>query len=101
MASWALLRGWVFSAWTTPATWGVDQLVTASDLNTQLRDNLNTLKTPPSAHYELNESSDYTTSSASFVDVDATNLALTITTSGGDVFVGFHGSVEHSGGMAV
>ncbi len=103
MASWALLRGWVFSAWATPVTWGVDQLVTASDLNAQLRDNLNVLKTPPSAHYELNESSDYTTNSATFVDVDATagKFNLTITTSGGDVFVGFHGCVEHSNSLAV
>ncbi len=101
MASWALLRGWVFSAWATPVTWGVDQLVTASDLNAQLRDNLNALKTPPSTHYELNESSDYTTSQTSFVDVDSTKLKLTITTAGGDVFVGFHGSVEHSGGSAI
>lgn len=101
MASWALRRGWVFSAWTTPVTWGVDQLVTASDLNTQLRDNLNALKTPPSAHYEGNQGSDYTTASASFADVDGTNLALTITTKGGDVFVGFQGSVEHSTSGAV
>jgi hypothetical protein len=96
MASWVLLRGWVFSAWTTPATWAVDQLVTAGDLNTHLRDNLNALKTPPSAHYELDESSDYTTTSTSFTDVDATKLALTITTTGGDVFVHFHGVVTNS-----
>jgi hypothetical protein len=84
-------------AWTTPATWAVDQLVTATDLNTHLRDNLNALKTPPSAHYEANQGSDYTTTSTSFVDVDSTNFALTITTAGGDVFLGFHGSVESSG----
>jgi hypothetical protein len=93
MASWALLRGWVFSAWTTPATWAVDQLVSADDLNTLVRDNLNALKTPPSAHYECDEGSDYATNSTSFTDVDATHLALTITTAGGDVFVGFHGNV--------
>ncbi len=79
--------------WTTPKTWAVDELVTASDFNTHIRDNLNALKAPPSAHYELDEASDYTTSSASFVDVDATKLALTITTNGGDVLVHFHGTV--------
>jgi hypothetical protein len=93
MASWGLLRGWVFSAWTTPATWAVDQLVTAGDLNTELRDNLNALKTPPSAHYECDESSDITTNSTSWVDVDST-LELTITTSGGDVMIGFTGTVD-------
>lgn len=31
-------------AWTTPATWTVGSLVTADQLNTQLRDNLTFLK---------------------------------------------------------
>lgn len=48
-------------------------------------------RTPPRDSYTLNEGSDYTTSSTSFVDVDGTNLALTITTNGGDVLVGFAG----------
>ncbi len=82
--------------WTTPKTWAVDELVTASMLNTHLRDNLTALKTPPSAHYEVDESSDYTTTSTSFEDVDGTNLSLTITTNGGDVMAGFVGSVAHS-----
>lgn len=86
------------SDWTTPKTWAVDELVTASALNTHLRDNLNALKTPPSAHYECNEASDYTTSGTSFADVDATNLALTITTNGGDVLVHFHGLVSNTVG---
>lgn len=79
--------------WTSPATWSVGQLVTAADLNTQLRDNLLALKNPPTAHYKLNESANYTTNSTVFVDVDATKLALTIVTSGGDVLVGFAGSL--------
>ena len=87
-------------AWTTPKDWTTDELVTASDLNTHLRDNLNALKSPPSAHFEANESSDYATTSGSFADVDATagKMSLTITTNGGDVLVHFHGSVEHSAG---
>jgi len=88
-------------AWVTPRTWVPEELVTANLLNTHLRDNLNALKNPPSAHYELNQGSDYTTTSGSFVDVDATNLALTITPSGGDVLVHFHGAVENSGGSAI
>lgn len=31
-------------AWTTPKTWTIGELVTASDLNEQVRDNLNHLK---------------------------------------------------------
>jgi len=87
-------------AWTTPKDWETDELVTAGDLNTHVRDNLAALKNPPSAHFEANESANYTTTSASFADVDATagKCSLTITTSGGDVLVHFHGTVEHSAG---
>lgn len=80
-------------AWTEPKTWTAEPLV-ASDLNTHLRDNLNEIKDPPTDHYEPNELTDYSTTSASFVNVDGTNLALTITTSGGDVMVAFHGYVR-------
>jgi hypothetical protein len=72
----------------------VDELVTAGDMNQQIRDNLNALKNPPSAHFEANQASDYTTSQTSFVDVDSTNLALTVVTHGGDVFLHFHGTVN-------
>lgn len=81
--------------WTQPKTWASEPL-TSGDLNTHLRDNLEALKEPPSANYILNESSDYTTTSTSFVDVDATKLALTITTNGGDVMVHFHAMVANS-----
>lgn len=89
-------------AWTTPKTWTTGEPLTAGDLNTHLRDNLEALRQPPTAHYEPDETSDYSTTSGTFVDVDSTNLALTITTNGGDVLVGFHGSaggVAGSGGM--
>lgn len=81
--------------WTEPKTWVAEPLV-AADLNTYLRDNLNALKEPPSAHYELDESADYTTTSTSFVNVDSTDgkLSLKINTNGGDVLVGFHGYVQ-------
>ena len=81
-------------AWTTPRTWVTDELVTASIMNTHVRDNLDALKSPPSASYVLNQGSDYTTTSTSFVNVDGTNLSLGITTSGGAVMVGFHGTVD-------
>jgi len=87
--------------WHTPITWQVNQLVTDTDLNEQVRDNLSYLKqrvdTPASAQYTLNESTDYTTSSSSFVDVDAVRLALTLYTSGSAVLVGFYGTFSASG----
>jgi hypothetical protein len=87
-------------AWTTPATSRWISWLHRS-LNTHLRDNLNALKSPPSARYEANESSDYTTTSAGFADVDSTNFALTITIAGNDVFLGFTGVVAHSVGVAI
>ena len=44
------------------------------------------------ASHVLNEVNHYTTSSTVFVDVDATDLALTINTHGGDVLVGITAS---------
>lgn len=87
-------------AWTTPRTWVTGELVTATIMNTHIRDNLNALKAPPTDSHVVNEASDYTTTSTSFVDVDATDLALTITTTGGDVLVHFHGSVYRNGGSS-
>jgi hypothetical protein len=83
--------------WTTPATWTTGQLVSASDLNTQVRDNLEYLKertdTPASAQYVLNETANYSTTSTAFVDVDATKLVFTLVTRGNPVLVGFYGTV--------
>ena len=47
--------------------------------------------------YVCDEASDYTTTSTSFVDVDGTNLALTIITNGGPVLVHFHGMFYTNG----
>jgi hypothetical protein len=84
-------------AWSDPRTWVDDELITDTILNEHVRDNLNALKDPPTALYDVNEGADYTTTSSSFADVDATNLALTITTGGAhDIMIGFTGSVDHS-----
>lgn len=83
-------------AWTAPRTWVAGELVTATLLNVHLRDNLDALKAPPTLTYEINNPSNYTTTSATFTDVDATNLALAITTTGGDVLCVFQGSLAHS-----
>jgi len=85
-------------AWHTPATFVTGNPITATVLN-NISDDLSYLKAPPTAHFEADESSDYTITSTSFVDVDATagKFSLTITTAGGDVMVGFHGSVNQAG----
>jgi len=87
--------------WNNPITWTPNQLVTDTDLNEQIRDNMGYLKqrvdAPASASYMLNETSDYTTTSTSFIDVDAVRLSLSLTTSGSAVMVGFFGTVSASG----
>jgi hypothetical protein len=84
-------------AWTTPKTdWAESNLVTETHLN-DIGSNLAELKAPPSANYELDETSDYTTTSSSFVDIDDEELSLTIDTTGGDIMVGFIGSFNSSG----
>ncbi len=82
-------------AWTEPRTWSAEVL-TSTLLNTHLRDNLNALKDPPSSKYTFNDSADWTTSSTSWSDIDATDLSLTITTYGGDVVVHFHGTMSNT-----
>jgi hypothetical protein len=85
-------------AWTSPHTWSVSELVTSTKLNEQLRDNMLALKDPPTSLYNVNEGADYTTTSDTFVDVDATDLSLTIVTGGGDVLVWFYGTVRNANG---
>jgi hypothetical protein len=47
--------------------------------------------------YQLDEVSDYTTVSTTFVDIDSTNLSLEITTKGGNVLCGFSGYFTQAG----
>lgn len=69
-------------AWTTPKTWATGELVTATDLNTHLRDNLNALFTPNYVEVAINN---FSTTSGSYVDV--TGASVDITTKGGNLFV--------------
>jgi len=68
--------------WSTPKNWQ-----TGRSPHCQRHEHLHQrrperLKAPPTDHYECNEATDYTTTSTSFVDWDATNLVLAITTTG-------------------
>lgn len=87
----------VNSTWTAPRTWTAGELVTASMMN-GLRDQLNALKTPAWGMAYIDEAADYSTTSTSFVDVDAagTSLTLTVTTGGGNMMVVFAGSAQCS-----
>lgn len=83
--------------WTTPADWEINQLVTADDLNEQLRDNLEYLLEPNYDQIIRDNSGDYSTTSATFEDVDETNLALSLTTHGGHILVQVIGSLATAG----
>jgi hypothetical protein len=66
--------------WTTPATWVTNYVMTASDLNTYLRDNPNYLLTQrPTAEILKSGSANYSTTSTTYVDVDSTNIKVSIT----------------------
>ena len=86
-------------AWNGVKLWAVGETLTAADMIAYINDNLDALKDPPSDNYEANEGADYTTASTTFVDVDATGFSLAITTTGGDVMVGFVGSISNSAGV--
>lgn len=88
-------------AWTTPKTWSSEPL-TSIDLNTYVRDNQNHLKDRlDNADSRSVSGAVILASTASeFVDVDPTNLSLTLITHGGDVLLGFTGTVKHSGNNA-
>ncbi len=73
-------------AWTVPKSWSNEPLV-AGDMNTHLRDNLEALKDPPQGGTDIDNSSDYSTNSTSFVDVDGDDFSTEISTHGGDVLV--------------
>lgn len=86
------------TTWTTPRTWSTGELVTASIMNTHVRDNLTALHVPAGGYHYLNLGADITGSSTSFADADSTNFAMTFTTGGGDVIVFCQFDYLNSGG---
>jgi hypothetical protein len=71
--------------------------VTASDLNTYLTDNLIYLRGRPNSAVRRDNNANYTTTSGAFVNIDATNLSITLTTYGSAVLLGFTGVLNTSG----
>lgn len=74
-------------------TWTAGEQLTAAKFNTHLRDKFTALKVPAGGYNKINEGTDYTTTSTSFTDIDATDMALTVTTGGGDFEFHFSGCV--------
>lgn len=73
-------------AWTTPATWTAGQVVGASDLNAQIRDNETYLLSGRGiGNLWWTSTGTITVNSATFVDVDATNLKMTLLINSGRV----------------
>lgn len=80
------------SPWHGVADWEVGQLVTAADLNAQVRDNLGYLFERPLALVTVNRASDYVTTSTAFVNVHTDEMALTLTLAGTRARVTFQGN---------
>ncbi len=82
-------------AWTSPKTWSSEPL-TSLDLNTYMRDNQNYLKDrlDSSVSTIVSGAIPLTTTSTAFVDVEPSRLSLQLRTHGGEVLLGFTGTVE-------
>jgi hypothetical protein len=72
-------------AWTTPSTWTTSQVVGASDLNTQVRDNMAFLLAGKAVGGHNGQRTAWTTNQTSYVDIDSTNLAATLNISSGRI----------------
>lgn len=85
--------------WTIPKTWESGDIVTAADLNTHLRDNMLYLKS--ANQFALAESDqNYTTTTTTWADIDASNLSLDITTHGGVCLVTFTGALTYGSSLS-
>lgn len=84
-------------AWATPKTWSTGELVTASDLNTFIRDNTNALFKPNFAEV-VGSGTDFSTTST--VNTDITGMSVNITTTGGNLLVVAFGEFNGGGGYS-
>ncbi len=81
--------------WTTMRSLATGDLVTEADMEA-LRGNIEYLLDPSHQRILRTAASSYLTTSTTFVDVDSTNLSLSLTTHGGPVLVIFSGCVYGS-----
>jgi hypothetical protein len=82
--------------WTAPMTFSTNAILQAAQLNTHLRDNLIELKDPPTT--VISSTTAYSTTSTSFVDINAA-LEATIVTNGGRLQI-VYGIVHSVNGFA-
>lgn len=76
-------------AWITPKTWTAGMVISETDLNTHLRDNLNALKAPPFQQVAYTGAALFSSSASTAVPINTANLSITLNTQGGDVQVQF------------
>jgi hypothetical protein len=87
--------------WTAPRTWATGELVTAAQLNEQVRDNLERVATPNYGNGDYTSGANHTTTSATFGNVDAANITFNITSAGGMYWLGFSSQVFGSTGAVI
>lgn len=83
--------------WTTMNDLATDDLVTEADMDA-IRGNIEYLLDPNKAVVLRNNGGVYSTTSTSFVDVDGTNVKVTLTTNGGPVLILASGAYNGSTG---
>jgi len=85
--------------WTEPKSWTAEKS-TLTGWNTYLQQNMEALKNPPTDSYAPSYSAGtlYTTSSATFTDINAV-YELSLTTKGGDILICFRGAISTIGGV--
>ena len=88
----------VDSTWATPKTWNDGDPLTGTNMNDELRDELIAVKTPAHAYGKVDEASNYSINTTSWTDVDTTNLAMTVVTSGGVIDVWFNANLYYVSG---
>lgn len=81
-------------AWTAPRTWAPGDLLGSATLNAEIRDNLLALATPPGEAIKYG-GGNKTTGSTTFVDMDATNLKISLTQFRGAVALSFNANFTH------
>jgi hypothetical protein len=87
-------------SWTTPKTWLATDSLGASDMNTYVRDNMGyLLSSRPMQCIKRDNGADYTTTSLVWVDIDGTNLVITLVLSGTNVQLGFTGVAAGANGI--
>lgn len=95
----ALIFKALFRLWTSPNTMVAGDIFSASNYNLYVRDNLNYLFSGrPGSVIKRDNNATYSTTSNTFVDVDTTNLSITLTISSGKAIIHFSGVCVSSSG---